>query len=408
MQTFLSRLFFLTGALLPLHGAMTVFLPSEVRYWKEIVLVIFVGVALAQEIIRFRKKEKVSFLWSEVLAFLFSIWLFFLVVTASDQTTALIAARYLGWGFLLFLSVARILNSYTTETRQIFFQFFLRGFLLGCGFSVLFGIWAKHLGGFEILQNFYSPTISSWVPGQILPLYHETGSFIRMQGMSSGPTEFAHLLLAGLFLLPFARLSQVWKVILSFLFLWGIGASFTRTAWILAFAWMLYFSVQYVRLNKKNILLIVGIFILGGVGIFSFHKDLRQNIFQRVGSSEHLTRPLQALRLGFKEPLTGSLGQIGPAARIHNLHTRDDDQALIAENVFVDYFAQTGIIGFLLAVGFFGALFVESDRRAWPFLIAVLIAFNVATLLDMTPIALSFFLIFDFFVKIRTMRLETS
>lgn len=403
----------LLGFFLPLHGMLTVFLP-ELRFWKEVllgVLLLFVFISCFKEkkfCASFRKKLG----WSGILALLFLVWLVGILSLQADTSTGIIAVRYLGLGFVTFLIGIGFLE-YSSNKEEAF-QSFSWAFLGGCAVSVLIGIWGQYAGGFEVLRNFYSNTISSWVPGQTIPLYHQVGEEIRMQGASSGPIEFAHLMLAGLFLIlfsPFARLiknREKWTTALligglAVILCFGIFQSFSRATMLLAMVGMVYFAVSRHILHWKKIfagLMAVALFV--GIGICLLNK----NIVQRLGDSEHFIRPLQAVEKGLESPLIGNLGELGPAARVKNLNENNDDRALVAENIFADVFAQMGVVGLLLFLAFWAALFLETRKSAWPFLIAVLFAGNMATIFDMTPISISFFLIFAFFVKIRTMPLK--
>ncbi|MCF7917627.1 hypothetical protein K9L27_01310 [Candidatus Gracilibacteria bacterium] len=285
-------------------------------------------------------------------------------------------------------------------------------FLWGCTVSVVFGIWGKYLGGFEVLQHFYSTTISSWVPGQVLPLYHGTGEAIRMQGASSGPIEFAHVLMVGMAIILFRFLpiqlyqgKMKWFVAaLAVLTFFGIVESLSRAVILILVIWMLYFRFfpkgvcTMPSFRKTRVWILLFFFILAGGGIFLMNKKS----VQRLSDSDHFIRPLQAIQIGIQKPIMGHLGEFGPAARLRNLQTYNNDQAPIAENVFADWFAQLGLIGLALGIGFFVSLFRDTRREHWPFLVATVLASQVATIYDMTPISISFFLMFAFFVKIRT------
>jgi len=107
-------------------------------------------------------------------------------------------------------------------------------------------------------------------------------------------------------------------------------------------------------------------------------------------------------------PFTGNLGRLGPSARAKNLKEYNDDKAMIAENVFADYFAQMGLLGLALAVGFFVFLFRETAPQAWPFLVGTIVLANTATIFDMTPVSIFFFLLFAFFVSLQRIKLETT
>ncbi len=397
MKKWIEKLLFLLAVFLPFHGAITVFFRDEFRFWKELVVIVLFGFFLVTEFRSWWKTRTFSFSWSEIFAFLFLIWSLILTVLSSDQATAFVAARYLSFGFFVFLILSRLLRHFSESEKKELFQKFAITFLISCAVAVLFGTWMKYLGGFSILHEWYSPTISSWVPGQRVPIYHQAGDFIRMQGGSSGPTEFAHLLLAAFFLLPFMPLSSKWKVGLATVFLFGIFQSFTRTVTLLAVVGLVFFFFhqQWKKLEKYWPTIVFMFLFLLGVAWWT--PSLRENFLLRAGSSEHLTRPWTAIRFGLSHPISGNLGKIGPSARAKNLREYNDDRALIAENIFADYFAQLGLIGVGLAIAFFVSLFFAIPRKGWPFLIATLVAVNIATIFDMIPVSIVFLLLFAFF-----------
>jgi hypothetical protein len=95
--------------------------------------------------------------------------------------------------------------------------------------------------------------------------------------------------------------------------------------------------------------------------------------------------------------LLGNLGGIGPAARARNLSENNDDSAFIAENVFADYWVQMGLSGLILGIGFFIALFLETQKPQKIFIASAFLMANMATIFDMSPISILFFIIFVLF-----------
>ena len=405
LKKVVGKLLLCLALFLPWHGTITVFLPEPFRFWKEVVLLALFGLVLFCEIKNWKVYGWPTFSWAEILAGLFLLWTLSLVLLSGDKTTGLVAARYLGLGFFVFLIVSRLRKKFLTSDWEFWKQEFSSLFIVSCAGSVLFGIWAKYLGGFDKLNGFYSPTISSWVPGQVLPLYHETGEFIRMQGGTSGPNEFAHLLLAGLFLIPFlpAGKSKKQEVCIKILFililLFGILQSFSRSVIMVAILGIVFFLTQQFKFNRQKIMSSCLVILLIFWGVLFSSESLNKNFVQRLGTSDHFVRPVEALKMGFKSPLLGNLGKLGPAARSKNLRENNDDRALVAENIFADYFAQLGAFGLLLAIGFFLSLFWELSYFNKLFLGAVLLTGSVATIFEMTPISIIFFFLFAFFAS---------
>ncbi len=404
-------LLILIAALIPFHGFITVALPDAFRFWKEALLGIKLLFLLGIEIHRFAQRKTLRLSNPESWVLCFLVWLGALVALHPDMVTALVAARYLGMGALVFLMFSRLFRILEFTERKELFRIFSLTFLASCALSVLMGIWAKFFGGFEILSSLYSSTISSWVPGQATPLYHEVSGFIRMQGGSSGPIEFAYLILMAFFLLLLPHVSRFkWgmmvRIVLGILFLFALFQSASRIAYGLAILGILFALGQALRIPRKFVLTGIISLVLVGAGFLMGNKDLNTKFVQRVGTSAHFTKPVEAFQLGLSSPIIGNLGEIGPAARAKNLRENNDDKALIAENVFADVFAQTGIVGIILLAGFFVTLCFISSSFFYPAIVAMLVAINTATLFDMVPISISFFILFAFFATMGKMTMK--
>lgn len=399
----------LLGFGLPIHGALTVFGPEWFRWWKEIVLLgllVLVGLNFREiwAAVRGQHYRTAPLTYAGLLLG----WVSLLVLINSDFSTALVAARYLALGWIVFGLFWAL--SVRFDPTKVFHNF-STGLLTGSVISVFFGIWAQWLGGFQVLRSWYSATISSWVPGQTLPLYHQTSEgVIRMQGMASGPIEFSHLLVLALWLVLFRRLGGLsWG--LGGLFLLGIWWSGSRAAlmaalMLLAFQLGLYVKQKWTEKPRPlvalsshweiNLCCVLLITIAGLGGLKYVVQELPETQIQklvRVSDSDHITRPIEAFKMGLENPVWGNLGALGPAARARNLATQNNDQAPIAENVLVDYFAQLGSIGLLLGLMFWGTWLWQVRRQSYLVLLGVvsLLLMSLATIFDMTPISIAWF-----------------
>jgi hypothetical protein len=126
------------------------------------------------------------------------------------------------------------------------------------------------------------------------------------------------------------------------------------------------------------------------IGICSlFYIGTQTDIMNRAGTSEHFTRPIAAFSVGTKHLLKGHIGQWGPAARAKNLATQNSDKAPIAENVLADWWVQLGILGFVLGLGWLISVIVGISTTGFGFGLATIILINLATVFDMTPIAIT-------------------
>ncbi len=397
MKRFIEKLILNLAIFLPLHGVITVFLPSPFRFWKEVVLVILALSMVIFEIKNFRSHKLKPTSKPEIWSFLFIFWTGILTVLSFNIYT-ITATRYLTMGFLTFFILSRILQNFSKNEIQTLFQKFAKYFCLSAAFSVFFSIWAQFLGGFKVLSSFYSTTISSWVPGQIIPVFHEIGGIARFQGTSSGPIEFAHLLMIALFLTSFLKFSRKIKLALAALFLLGIVGSLSRAAMIASMLGIIIFIGQNLKVSKKIFFSSLAIVFFGSSFLFLI-PSLRTQFVQRAGTSEHFTRPIEVFENALGTPFLEKLASVGPAARARNLKLNNDDRAPVAENIFIDIFAQTGAIGFLLVLGFFIVYFRLASPAFYAFLIPAILVMNMATIFDMTPISIAFFTMFGFGVK---------
>ncbi len=431
MKNILKFLIIILALFLPWHGVITVFLPEPLRYWKELILILILILSFFMEeeqlssfskikayLQQFFSKTVKKPFWKKPIfyAALFLIWLGILSGTEQDYYSA-ISSRYLGYGFFVFIVFLIFLKKCGKKSQKLF-KSFSTFFIYSSVFSVIFGIWAKFGNGFEVLQNFYSTTISSWVPGQILPLYHEIGGFIRMQGGASGPVEFGHLLFVAIFLI-FNQNKKIKSLDLIFLIIlfFGIWQSSSRAALGGSFILLILFWFSKLKNLPDKILKYTKIWLglvvflaLTKILVVNFlppkigekqinYELLTINHFVRFSDSEHVTRPIQAIKDGFTSPIYGNLGSYGPGARMKNLIEKNNDQAPIAENIFADYFVQLGLIGFIIALSFWFSLFFSVGRASQVFIFTTFLLGNFATIFDMTPLSIMFFSVFAFLVK---------
>lgn len=397
-------LLFLLGLGLPLHGGITVFLPDVFRWWKEFVLICVGVILLSHSKSCWLQLKKVTWRSPVVWASLFCAWSLLLAVFNSDLVTALVATRYLVLGYGVFVAIWGISQVYKQVDVDRMWKKFSTGLLTGSIVSVLFGVWAQFLGGFKVLASWYANTISSWVPGQTLPIYHQTSEgLIRMQGLSSGPVEFGHVLLLAFYLVN--REQGTGNKFLGLLLFFGIVMSGSRAALLGAVLVIIVAVAQYlntkinlfhrsVAVNVICVLVMMISFLVGAKYVVSELPESMLKKVVRVSDSDHITRPIKAFKIGMTRPIVGNLGKLGPAARAKNLKLHNNDQAPIAENVFIDYFAQLGILGLFLSLMFWGTWVYESREFVLGSMLVLLM--NLATILDMTPLAILMFVILAF------------
>jgi hypothetical protein len=374
------------AALLPWHGAITVFLPEPFRWWKEVILILLIGLVLWSEWRAAQRKKTFSFSLAEFCALGFLALGSILVILSNDIPTATISMRYLGLPLLTFF-IWSIWFQNPKNKRTQSLTLFAEIFIPSCLLATAFGFWITNLNGASLVQDFYSTTISSWVPGQTIPLWHEINGIARLQGASSGPIEFSHLLVAALALVPLLK-RKIWHTILLVVVIsTGIFLTASRAAilgGIIVLLWWSWTNLPQKISRKEAGLMVI---LLGIIGSLFFVSQT--DILQRAGTGEHFTRPVAAFVEGTHNVLGGHLGEWGPAARGKNLQEINSDQAPIAENVFADWWVQLGILGIAFGLGWFIAVLTGMEIAGLGFGIAAIVLVNFATVFDMTPIALA-------------------
>lgn len=374
------------AALLPWHGAITVFLPEPFRWWKEVILILLIGLVLWSEWRAAQRKKTFSFSLAEFGALGFLLIGGVIAATSTDIATATIAMRYLGLPLLTFF-IWSIWFQNPKNKQSEYLTLFTQIFIPSCLLATAFGVWITYLGGSIIVQDFYSTTISSWVPGQTIPLWHEINGIARLQGASSGPIEFSHLLIAAIALVPLLK-QKLWDTMLLVIVLcFGVYLSASRAALLGTIIILLWWGWKALpkKISRKELVL-TGVLL--GI-LSSLFIGTQTDILKRAGTSDHFTRPIAAFSEGTKNVIKGHLGEWGPAARGKNLVEQNTDQAPIAENVFADWWVQLGILGLAFGLGWFIAVLTGMEIAGLGFGIAAIVLVNFATVFDMTPIALA-------------------
>lgn len=155
----------------------------------------------------------------------------------------------------------------------------------------------------------YSDLHSLYVSSGPLAPFQQLGasSIRRMQSVMSGPNQLGLWLL-----LPFAIALLRRRWILTVLFLLGVALTFSRAAWIAAALIALVVAWKAVRPSQRIILFSAA----GGILIVLLFAGLvfAPSILQRgVSNSDHIARPLEAMKMIIAHPFGSGLGSAGPA-----------------------------------------------------------------------------------------------
>ncbi|MCB9809473.1 hypothetical protein H6771_00645 [Candidatus Peribacteria bacterium] len=389
----------LFGLLLPWHGLLSVLLPeslSSLRLWKEALLALLGFIALGQYLAASIAQRRLQPLpWVTLLSLLLLLWGgVALLTTPIASPYAVQALRSLLLGPLVLGVITALPPRYRVPLST-----FMTPLIISTVLGVVFGLWAWG-DGFAVLSQWYSPTISSWVPGQTLPLYHEAWGLPRMQGGASGPVAFAHMLLIALWGLYYhpPRWPQWLRTLCGVVLLLGIGLSFTRAVWLVLALWGLW--QWHVRRPLRRWQW-GGILLLGALAL--------SVLLPRAGTVHHVTAPMAVVQHFTQQAtpgqyLTGRLGSIGPAARMQAMAEQGTDRAPIAENVWLDVLVQLGGVGLLLMIMLWWQTYRGLEEAAQGLLLGFVLLTNMATLFDMTPLSLSFFLALGLSYRPRTSR----
>jgi O-antigen ligase len=194
-------------------------------------------------------------------------------------------------------------------------------------------------------------------------------------------------------------MKNIFKWGIPILLFWGIFHAGSRAVYLIILLLVFLFVIKNYKKSSKKIFAsivkhrvkILIITLIAFLSLFVLFKISYNQIINRGGTIDHFLRPVKTVELILENPIRGSIGKIGPAARIQNLAKNNDDKALIAENIWLDYWAQLGFFGFLLALGVFLAGFFRNDKTR--ILIgSFFLLGNMATIFDMTPLVILFFL----------------
>ena len=351
------------------NGFLSVILPSYAQYTKDIILILLLFISIPDIIPTLKTYRNIGIITMILAVYALSISIFYV----SDMYDV-IAMRYIFMlPMVVFITLLQPINTY---------KYYINSFMIGIIISALFGLWTLYFDGFSYLSPLYSNTISSWVPYSTLPLYHKTGDFIRIQGLSSGPVEYAHLLLMGIYIVVQSTLKRYYSIPLIALLLISITLSHTRAVYIgtLLLAFLYMYNTYKMRISTVFMSVISVIMVLSIMSIVYLTR-------YRSGTLEHIKRPLEGIEMMMNSGFIGDIGSIGSAQRMRNMAINNDDKAFITENVWIDYGVQIGIIGMLLMLVYWIILYYESRNIL---IIVMFIMTQMATIFDMTPISIAF------------------
>lgn len=244
------------------------------------------------------------------------------------------------------------------------FKFFLKILLIIAFFHLLIGI------------LLYPPFGIYTSLGSVAELFVDQMLFGRMSSVS-GSLAFGNLMMYGCIIAFFYN-----RKLLPFL-LFGLIFSSQRSSWIGFLLCVLLFTYQNVIVgNRKNIFLLVGVFLLLSISIYfvflTFDIDLSfiEYRFSRLSEAgnERTGQWLDGIRNFIDNPIGTGVGQVGHVAA---RYTKDATYRWVADGDYFRIISEYGIGGlffYLIFLSFFFCMFFSKLRTKEECTIVALIA----------------------------------
>ncbi len=322
LQAFRERLVLVLLAVLPFHALFVTVMTKSIQgsghaplpmfaVWKEGLLLMILGIACI-EILKKRSMLRFDIFDAIVglLGFL-SVMLFF----ANDQSLGVFALglKYDLLPLISFLVLRRV--EWSDQFHKLLISVLIA---VGC-IVALYGIVADFLPLRFFVWLGYSDLHSLYSANGPLAAFQELegGMMRRAQSVMSGPNQL------GLWLLiPLGILLGQWSnnrvasgkwLVVSIIILVALVLSFSRAAWIAAVVMIVFTFIRSTNALhcRKLCMVILGFFACFALAV----AFLFPSVFFRINSSsDHLRKPVEAIRMMIKNPLGLGLGTAGPAS----------------------------------------------------------------------------------------------
>ncbi len=331
LQTFRERLTLLLISLLPLHALLVTVgtkilngpghAPlSTLALWKESLLVIILFVAAVEMLRHFRQLFTFDVL-DVLIGVLIVVAVIVTATTHQDWRLFILGFRYDFVALIAFLVLRRV------EWSQDFKQS-AQNVLLVVGATIAaYGLITILLPTEFFTRLGYSALHSLYIPGGPVAAFQQIGSSAlrRIQSTMSGPNQLGLWLLlpfsvfgvhaaAGSFYIFTRNTAKRWLLYMGYAaVILAIVFTFSRSAWIASTAIVLVLLWKYVEgQNLKKMAIQIGapLLVVGALIVILF-----PNVVLRTASTnEHFVRPIEAVKVMFKNPLGQGLGTAGPAS----------------------------------------------------------------------------------------------
>ncbi len=386
LQAFRERLVLVLLAFLPFHAFLVTVLTKAIAganhaplpflaIWKELLLAVILVIAFIEI---FKKRSFRLDILDGLILLLSAVAVFLFASKHQSLGTFALGFKYDLIPLLAFLVLRRV--PWSDQFQKLLISVLI---VVGCIVSA-YGIIAEFLPlrffvwlGYSDLHSLYSANGPLAAFQQL-----EGGMMRRAQSVFSGPNQF------GLWLfIPLGILLGQWSnnrvasgkwLVVSIMILVALVLSFSRAAWIAAVVMIAFTFIRSTNALHCRKLCMV---ILGFFACFSLAVAfLFPSVFFRINSSsDHLRKPVEAIRMTIKNPLGLGLGTAGPASNrmsdtcvqlpkdadfswakdrqdlcvfVDSMQVQPSDRVcscpLLTENWYLQIGVELGVIGFVL------------------------------------------------------------
>ncbi len=277
--------------------------------WKEALLIV-ICLTAALEILGTFRMSRAAFSIDPIDGLLLFLLLLSVVVSIAGHGDPLLYAygfKYVFVPLCAFLVLRRVpWSSHLPEKA-------LRLILCAAAVIAVYGLLALLLPIPFFASLGYNDLHSLYLPDGPLPAFHQIGGTVlrRMQSVMSGPNQLGLWLL-----LPWAAALSRWirkpslmsRLLLTLLAV-AVILTFSRSAWIAATV----IALLSLLIHRKRREAVAGLsfLLLSSLVVAFFFPSV---LLRAASSTDHLSRPLEAVRRMIAEPFGAGLGAAGPAS----------------------------------------------------------------------------------------------
>ncbi len=316
-----ERLVLVLLTLLPFHAFLVTVLTKMIvgpghaplpllAVWKEVLLAVILIIACIEI---FKKRSFRLDILDGLILLLSAVALFLFVSKHQSLGTFALGFKYDLFPLLAFLVLRRV--DWSDRFQKTLVKILIA---VGC-IVAAYGIIAEFLPLRFFVWLGYSDLHSLYVANGPLAAFQdlEGGMLRRAQSFMSGPNQLGLWLLIPLGILlggkSNAEANSAKRIAVSILLLIALVLTFSRAAWIAAAVMMI---VVFVRATsalhcRKLCIAVLGFFACFAIAVALMFPAV---VFRLQSSSDHIRKPVEAIRMMMANPLGLGLGTAGPAS----------------------------------------------------------------------------------------------